>query len=142
VLLQVPIQSDVPRHGTPKIWFTIADGSGSSLGEGRVVKYGIGPRSKKATVAVTDAQGNEVVRVEPADKKGEQLTITTDGNEVASIGVSEVKAGFMRKSRVYSVQISGSIAQETRPLAFAAAIRYDGVIEAVASAAMSQSVRD
>src|SRR5688500_7641285 len=91
VLLQAPIQSEVPRHGTPKIEFSVTDGTGTTLGSGRVVKYGIGPRSKKATVAVTDAQGNEVVRLEPADKKGEQLAIHSDGNEVASVAVEEVK---------------------------------------------------
>jgi len=108
---------------------------GRPLGTGRVVKYGVGPRARKATVAVTAGQGGEAARLEPRDKRGEQLALTADGSQIASIDVAVVKRGFLRKGRVYTVSLADDIPDDLRPLALALAIRYDALLNAVTSAA-------
>jgi len=99
------------------------------------VKYGLGPRARKATVAVSDGQGGEAARLEPRDKRGEQLALTAGGSELASIDVAVVKRGFLRKGRVYTVVLAEQIPDEVRPLALAVAIRYDALLNAVTAAA-------
>jgi hypothetical protein len=112
----------------------VADPEGHALGAGRVVKYGVGPRARKATIAVVDAQGAEAARLEPRDKRGEQLAVTTNGTELATLAVQVVKTGFMRKSRVYTVEMAAAIPDELHPLVLATAIRYDALLNAVVSA--------
>jgi hypothetical protein len=112
----------------------IADAGASPLGTARVVKYGVGPRAKKATIEVTDAQGAQVLRLEPRDKRGEELALTADDSEIATVAIEQVKAGFLRKARVYTVEIAGAAAEPLRPLAFATVIRYDVLLNAVAAA--------
>jgi hypothetical protein len=114
----------------------IADPDGRALGAGRVIKYGIGPRARKATIAIEDPHGVEAARLEPRDKRGEQLAVTTNGTELATVTVSQVKRGFLRKSRVYVVDLERPIPDELRPLVVATAIRYDALLAAVASASM------
>jgi hypothetical protein len=112
----------------------IADPDGRALGAGRVVKYGVGPRARKATIAIVDPQGTEAARLEPRDKRGQELAVTTNGSELATVAVTEVKSGFLRKSRVYTVELEGPIPDELRPLVLATAIRYDALLRAVVSA--------
>ena len=112
----------------------VADPAGRGLGAGRVVKYGVGPRARKATIAMIDPQGDEAARLEPRDKRGEQLAVTTNGSELATVAVNVVKTGFMRKSRVYAVDLAAAIPDPLRPLVLATAIRYDALLNAVAAA--------
>jgi hypothetical protein len=48
--------------------------------------------------------------------------------------VAQVKRGFMRKSRVYSVDLGAEIPAEVRPLVLAASVRYDALLNAVVAA--------
>jgi hypothetical protein len=73
-------------------------------------------------------------RLEPRDKRGEQLTLTADGSQVASIAVAVVKRGFLRKGHVYTVALADEMPEALRPLALAVAIRYDALLNAVVSA--------
>lgn len=135
VLLRAPVRSDVTRNSVT-VEMDITGAEGDAIAIARVVKYGIGPRSKKATVAVTDAQGTEIARLEARDKKGEDLAVASGDTEYASIGVAEVKAGFMKKNRIYSVALPSAIPDSTRLPILALAIRYDALLDAVASGVM------
>ena len=106
----------------------VADPAGRGLGAGRVVKYGLGPRARKATIALTDPQGDEAARLEPRDKRGEHLAVITNGSELATVAVNVVKTGFMRKSRVYAVNLVAAPAGEGSSVASAvAALAPDAV---------------
>ena len=113
----------------------VADAAGSPLGTARVTKYGVGPRAKKATIEVTDSHGAPVLRLEPRDKRGQELVLTAGDTEVAAVAVEEVKAGFLRKARVYTVETGNAAPEPLRPLALATLIRYDALLNAVVSAA-------
>lgn len=113
----------------------VRNGDGRPLGIGRVVKYGIGPRARKATVAVSAGEAGEAARLEPRDKRGEQLALTAAGSQIASIDVAVVKRGFLRKGRVYTVSLADVMPDGLRPLALAVAIRYDALLNAVTAAA-------
>lgn len=134
VFLRAPVRSEVERNSAT-IEMDIADAEGNSIASAKVVRYGIGPRSKKATVAVTDAQGAEVARLKATDKKGEELAITSGDAQYATMTVEEVKSGFLKKSRIYSVLL-GSMPEPARLPVLALAIRYEAVLDEVASAAM------
>jgi hypothetical protein len=112
----------------------VTDPEGRGLGVGRVVKYGVGPRARKATIAMIDPDGGEAARLEPRDKRGEQLAFTANGSELATVAVNVVKQGFLRKSRVYTVELPGEIPDALRPLVLATAIRYDALLNAVVAA--------
>jgi hypothetical protein len=140
-ILSAPVKWEAPRHGPISVEMQIADGSGSSLGSARVAKYTLGPRAKKLTVAISDIAGTQVGRIEPVDKKGEQLAVSVGEIPVASVDVTEVKAGFLRKKRIYAIQVTGSMSDSARPLVIAALLRYDALLDGVLSAAMKDSTR-
>lgn len=120
----------------------ISDAGGAMLGTGRVVRYGLGPRAKKATVSIRNPEDQEVARLEPTDKKGERLSIKSGTGDLATIEVAKVKKGFLSKTRVYTVSLFGAIPDELRPSVLAAAVRYDAVIKALEAASLHQSARD
>jgi hypothetical protein len=134
-LLVAPLRWDGRGERPTDAAIEVRAADGRPLGTGRVVKYGLGPRARKATVAVLDGQGGEAARLEPRDQRGEQLTLTAEGSQVASIAVAVVKRGFLRKGRVYTVALADEMPEALRPLALAVAIRYDALLNAVASAA-------
>jgi hypothetical protein len=134
-LLAAPLRWDGRGDKPTDAAIEVRAADGRPLGTGRVVKYGLGPRARKATVAVIDGQGGEAARLEPRDKRGEQLALTADGTQFASIDVAVIKRGFLRKGRVYTVALAEQIPDDMRPLALALAIRYDALLNAVASAA-------
>ena len=134
-VLAAPLRWDGRGEKPTDAALDVRAADGRPLGTGRVVKYGLGPRSRKATVALTDGGGGEAARLEPRDKRGEQLVLTAGGSELASIDVAVVKRGFLRKGRVYTVALADEIPAEMRPLALAVAIRYDALLNAVAAAA-------
>lgn len=133
-LLRAPLDWEGRRHKPTDAFVQVTDAEGSALGTARVVKYGVGPRAKKAAIEVTEAQGAPALRLEPSDKRGDQLTLTEGATQVATVGVEQVKAGLLRKARVYTVEFASSPSEPVRPLALATLIRYDALLNAVVSA--------
>ena len=74
-----------------------------------MVKYGLGPRARKATVMLVDSQGGEAACLAPRDKRGEQLAVTTDGAELAPVGV-EVRDLPLSPNRIKTWLRSGHAA--------------------------------
>lgn len=142
VLLRAPVRYEAKRHGPVQVDMDLFDPAGAPLGGGKLVKYNIGPRSKTAHVAMLDPSGAEVARIEPADKKGEELTVSGNGSQYASIAVAEVKAGFLRKNKAYTVSVVGAVPEATYPLVLAAIARYDAVLDAVISTVMEKDARN
>lgn len=140
-LVTAPVRWESKPNRPIEAEIQIVDPDGISLGSGGVVKYGIGPRSKKATVAIMDSQGKDAVRLEPTDKKGEQLNLSSEAGTLATITVAEEKTGFLRKSRLYRVEVTAEVTEALRPLVLAAAVRYDALLEALTAGAMRDSMR-
>lgn len=130
VLLEAPLRWD--KSGK-RFALEFIDTDGEVLAEAKAVKTSTGPRSTKATVAVTDRGGVEVLRAEP-DKKGEQVRVLAGGAPVATINISTVKTGLLRKSRLYAVEVNDGIQADLRPLVVALGVRYDAVLNAVKAA--------
>jgi hypothetical protein len=137
-LLSAPLGWDGRGNKPTEAKVEIADADARPLGTARVTKYGVGPRAKKATIDVVDPQGGSVLRVEP-DKRGQALTLSAGETEVATAAVEQVKAGFLRKARVYTVDIRQPPPEQLRPLALAALIRYDALLNAVVATVASDS---
>ena len=110
----------------------IGDARGAPVGQANIVKYGFGPRSKKLTLALVGADGTEEGRIEPSDDRGDQLLATVGGTEAATVSVEQVKAGFLRKSRVYTV----SFHSDPSPLVLGAIVGYEALLSAAQTAAM------
>ena len=136
-ILTAPLHWEGRGNKATDVRVDFADAGGSALGTGRVTKYGVGPRAKKATVEVVDAGGVTALRLEPRDGRGQELALTAGDSALATVAVEQVKTGFMRKSRVYTVVLADGVTQDVRPLALATAIRYDAVLNAVVSAVAS-----
>ena len=134
VLLHAPLRWEGRRDKPTGATLDIADGTGTPLGSAKVVKYGVGPRARKASLEIGDASGAAVALLEPRDHAGDELAIAADGRDVATIAVTKVKTGFLRKSRVYSLEHLAEAAEPLRTLVVAAAIRYDAVLGAVVAA--------
>ena len=134
VLLSAPLGWDGRGDKPTDAFVSVADADGRPLGTARVTKYGVGPRAKKATIDVTDGQGSHVLLLEPRGKRGEELRLVSGEAELATIAIEQVKAGFMRKERVYTVDLGTAIPEPLRPLALATAVRYDVLLNAVVSA--------
>jgi hypothetical protein len=131
VVLHAPLRWHGRRDQARNAVVEIFDAHGGALGTARLVKWGIGPRARKATVTATDLLGNEVVRIEPADERGEHLALTAAGQPAGSIAVAQVKLGFLRKAHVFTVELAPG---GFRPLLVAAALSYDVLLNAVVSA--------
>lgn len=131
VVLTAPLRWHGRKDQVRNMAVEIADAWGAPLGSARLLSWGLGPRARKGTVAVTDLVGNEVVRIEPADERGEQLALTAGGQPAGSITVTEVKLGFLRKQRVFALELAPV---GFRPLVLAAALSYDAMLNAVVSA--------
>ena len=110
----------------------IGDAQGRPLGTANIVKYGFGPRAKKLTLALSDADGGEAGRIEPADDRGERLSATAGGLEAATVSVEQVKLGFLRRARVYSVQFGA----EPDPLLLGALVGFEALLSEAQAAAM------
>ncbi len=142
VLLLAPVRSKGGRVRRPEVEMPISNAEGHLLGTARVVKYTLGPRSKKVTAAVTNEGGDEVARLEPRDDKGLRLAVTAGGADVATVDIEEIKAGLFRKTRVYRVTTVGEITDALRPFVFALTTRYDALLVGVIAASMESSARD
>jgi hypothetical protein len=110
----------------------IGDALGAPLGRADIVKYGFGPRAKKLTIALKGPDGAEEGRIEPTDDRGEQMLATVGGTEAATVSVEQVKAGFLRKARVYMVSFHG----DPSPLMLGAIVGYEALLSAAQTAAM------
>jgi hypothetical protein len=122
------------RDNPAAVALEVGDAQGAPVGRASIVKYGFGPRAKKLTLALTRPDDAEAGRIEPADDRGEHLRATVDGAEAATVSVEQVKVGFLRKARVYSVQLSG----EADTLLLGALVGYEALLQE----AMAASMRD
>jgi len=133
-LLSAPLRWDGRGDKPTDAGVEIADAEGRPLGSARIASYGVGPRAKKATIEVADAQPTSVLRLEPRDKRGLELALTAGDDELATIAVEQVKAGLLRKARVYTVDIAQPAPEPLRRLALATVIRYDVLLNAAVAA--------
>lgn len=118
------------------VGLSVSSPGDGALGGAKVSKYRIGPKARKVTLAITNGQGEDVARLEPRDKRGVELELTASGSAIATVGIEQVKSGFMRKRRVYTARLSGDPGQNAA-LLLAVLIRYDAVLNEVVSAAGS-----
>jgi hypothetical protein len=123
-----------PRRNLVHARLTVSDAAGAALGEVRVVKYSSGPRSSKATLSVV-AGDAEVARLEPQDRKGEEIAVTAGGTAVGTLRQTSRKRGLLRSSTTYRLELTGDLDAGTRPLVLAAAIRYHALVAATVNAA-------
>lgn len=128
---ELPGRSDRPLQARLRV----LGADGSQLGECVVRKYKIGPRSQHVTMAVVNADATEVAVVAATDGKGAQLAAMRGETRLATVAVSKVKAGFLRKNRVYAIELDPSLDAATRELLVPALVRYDGLLGLVTSAA-------
>lgn len=138
VLLRAPLRERGRERKPADVGIVVADGNGRPVGEARVVRYRLGPRARSITVAIKDAAEGDAGRLEPRDRKGEQLAVRVGDSEVATVAVEAVKRGLLRKSRVYRADIVADVPEPLRPLVLASVIRYDAMLKAV----MAASTRD
>lgn len=114
----------------------VATADGQALGEVHVTKYRLGPRARSLSLALLDPSRTELARLEPRDDRGEALGLSVGGADAATVRVEQVKAGFLRKTRVYTAEVFAAVPEPMRPLALAAIIRYDAMLKAVTAASM------
>lgn len=130
--LQEPGRMSGRRDDPTRAVLEVGDAQGRPVGSARIAKYSFGPRAKKLTLVLTGSGGEETGRIEPADDHGRQLSATAAGAEVATVSVEQVKVGFLRKARVYTVRF----ADEPSPLLLGAILGYEGLLSAAQAAAM------
>jgi hypothetical protein len=137
VLLLAPVRRHGRRDQPLQVGLDVADAWQRPLGSGRVVKYGFGPRARKVTVALTDAAGAPVGKLEPRDHRGDELALASDAGDLATVAVEHVKTGFLRRARIYRADLTAALQPAARPLVLAALIRYDALLALAADAATS-----
>lgn len=135
VLLRAPLRK---AHRPGDVAIDVEDAEGRKLGEACVTHYSFGPRGRKLTLTIRDSAGSELARLEPRDKRGEELGLVAGGSDVATLRVGHVKSGLLRKSRVYTVDLVAEVPEPARLLAMAGIIRF----EAMLREAESLSIRD
>lgn len=133
VLLVAPLRK---ARSAGDVAIDVADAGGRTLGEVSVAGFTIAPRRRKVTLTIRDSSGSELARLEPRDKHGEQLSLAATGSDVATVRVEQVKSGFLRKSRVYTVDLLAEAPESLRPLAMAALIRYEAMLKEVEALSM------
>jgi hypothetical protein len=126
VLLRAPLRK---AKSAGDVAIDVADADGRMLGEANVDGYTIAPGRRNLKLAFRDSAGNELARLEPRDKRGEELELAAGGSTVATVKVEKVKAGLLRKSRVYTVDLIAEVPEPARPLAMAGLIRYEAVLQ-------------
>ncbi|HEX2086851.1 MAG TPA: hypothetical protein VHF89_14320 [Solirubrobacteraceae bacterium] len=130
--LRLEEPSGARRDRPGAVQLHIADpGGATELGTATVTKYGFGPRSKKLSLAVGDA-----VRFDVSDDRGTQLAITAGGAEVGTLSIETIKKGFLRRARVYRLQIASPPPPDLHALVLGAAIGYESMLDAALAAAM------
>jgi hypothetical protein len=134
VLLRAPLRK---AYGPSDVAIDVADAEGRKLGEARVTKHSLGPRARNLTLTISDPAGSELARLEPRDKRGEELVVVAAGSDVATVKVEHVKAGLLRKSRVYTAGLVAEVPEPERSLALAGIIRYEAMLKEVEGLSMS-----
>lgn len=129
LLFRAPLRKKA--HSPSDVAIDIADAAGQKLGEASVTGFSYGPRSRRLTLAIRDAAGSELARLEPRDRQGEVLGLTASGSDVATVKVERVKAGLLRKSRVYTVELTSGVSDAIRPLALAGLVRFEAMLQEV-----------
>lgn len=133
-LLRAPVVFEGRGDKGTDVKLEVSDAGGERLGEVRVTKYSFGPRSKKATLSATLPGGEEVAKLEPRDRGGEQLEIDLGGASGGTLQQVSRKRGILRSTSSYRLELTGEIDRRVRPLVLAAAIRYQAVATAAANA--------
>lgn len=128
VLLRAPMRK---ARGPSDVALDVSNSEGRQLGEVRVTNYSFGPRGRNLTLTFRDSAGSELARLEPRDKRGEALGLVAGGSDVATVKVGHVKAGLLRKSRVYTVDLVAEVPEPARLLAMAGIIRFDAMLREV-----------
>ena len=136
-VLRAPIGFDGrdDRGTNARVYISAWDGT--PLGEARVARYSVGPRSAKATLVV-DSGAGEVARLEPQDRKGEELTVTAGGRAVGTLR-RVAQRGLIRKEADYRLELTGEIDPSVRALILGAAIRYHALLMEAAAASRKGS---
>jgi hypothetical protein len=129
-LLVAPVQTQGHRSFT-RVEMPIWDAEQRFLGVARVAKHRIGPRAKKVTLAIVDESGNFLIGLEPRDKLGLHLAVTSPAGDLAGANVEETKAGMFQKSRVYRVSLYQSPQDDLYPVMLAVLVRFDAVLTKV-----------
>jgi hypothetical protein len=121
-----------------EIRFPIAPSGVAPLGEAKVASYKFGPRSKRMTLVVANAEGTELGRLEPNDPGDElRYTAATGGDPVATSTITIVKLGFIKRGRVNAITIRQDASPEDRQIALVTILRYDQVLSHVLGASRS-----
>ena len=128
VLLRAPLRTS---RASGRVAIDIEDADGRRLGEAAADSFTFGLGRRKMALSIRDRSGNERARLEPRDNRSEHLALVASGSDVATIRVESVKAGLLRKSRVYSVDVIAEVAEPVDQLALAAVVRYDALLRAL-----------
>ena len=133
LLLRAPMRK---AHRPGDVAIDVADAEGKKLGEAKVAGYTVGPRARKLKLAIRDSAGTELARLEPRDRRGEELELAAGGSSLATVSVERVKVGFLRKSRVYTVDLIADVPMPVRLPALAGIIRYEAMLKEVEGLSM------
>ena len=131
-LLLAPLAWEGRRDRGTDAKLDVSDPAGTALGEVRVARYSVGPRSSKATLSISDATG-EVARLEPQDRKGEELVIAAGDAQAGVLRKTGRKRGLLRSTTSYRLELTGPLEGQLRTLVLAAAIRYQKLLTEAAS---------
>lgn len=121
-----------PARRVRDVGIDVRDAQGQKLGEAGVDGYTIGFGRRKATLSIRDATGGEVARLEPRDKRGEELEAVVGGSTIATVSVEQVKSGLLRKSRVSTLDFVAEAPEPTRLLVLAGVVHYGAMLDHVA----------
>jgi hypothetical protein len=133
VLLRAPLRK---AREPEDVAIDVSDAGGRKLGEASVTKHALGPRARRLTLTIRDSVGTELARLEPRDKRGEELGLVAAGRDVATVRVEQVRAGLLRKSRVYIADLVAGVPEPVRSLALAGIIRYDAMLKEIEGLSM------
>lgn len=131
-LLRAPIRFDGRKERGQNAVLDVAGPDGTPLGEVRVQRFTVTPRSRRATLKLGYG-GADLALVEPQDKNAEESTITVAGRTVGTLHKTG-KSGFIRSATTYRLELTGELDDRTRRLLVAMAIRYEALLTAVANA--------
>lgn len=134
VLLHAPLLELGRRSGPTDAGIEIADPDGRALGSARVISYTFAPRTRRITLSIRDAHGSEVARLQPSDRRGNRLVVTSGETRLAAIDVEQVRQGLLRTARVCTIDVEIELPAQLAPLVLTAAIRYDAVMGAATAA--------
>lgn len=125
-LLQARLEWEGRRDQGTGAKLAVSDAAGSALGEVRVLKYSVTPRSSKLTLSVVDA-GGEVARLEPGDDNDE-IVVSAGDARVGTLRQTGRKRGLLRSTTSYRLELTGPLEGPRRMLVLAAALRYQKLL--------------